>query len=657
MDKYEIGSFIGRGTSGSIELVRRKLDKSIFAMKTLFLSSSIDETVSELRHEAELQQTLKHPSIVGLVEFFPVPEENTLNMIIQHCEGGDLDCSIRQIASTHSLIPEPTIWYMFLQLLLGVEYLHHERVLHRDIKPQNIFLTTGTFVKIGDVGISRQLGSKDDLSRTFTGTPFYMSPEQISHKPYGFPSDMWSLGCIVYTLTTLQRPFSGSSTRSITPLIQNAQYPPITGQYPKHINRTPCDANATLVAEEDSMTYVPYSTELKTVIDELFSIQPEQRPTAAELLRMKAFHDPLIAYATAVLQQYKKDRSNALKASTTAKQDASSSSPISPTSTNSTISPPIKSPLKRTEIADSSFVFSFQAVAAFKEQLIRLNLYDFVTQALPDSLRKIFTSLRRVRKTGTVASPGSQSGDRQKEGGDNEKVGPGDDVTDRRVSVTLSPFDGSPSPTQQFSSLAGIERCNAQEKTAEMKNNAKNQNSNGLKNHDPRSWEKNDEKGSLKPFITPHLNFPLSPVLRREQNENNATSKSKNGDGVEKGPLFSFSPIRAKPKSVVRRMSQLERSKSSPFSILLKDESEHRTILSVPVSPRRDFGFGHDVISQTTNHSSHSPRKISMVRKMPVKPKPEGFRNTHKDESPEVFTQNTSAQASLAHWASPIKRR
>lgn len=92
-----------------------------------------------------------------------------------------------------------------------MQYIHHKRILHRDIKTSNIFLTSNGTVKIGDFGISKVLENTLDQASTVVGTPYYMSPEVCENKPYTFKSDVWALGCVLYELCTLKHAFDANN--------------------------------------------------------------------------------------------------------------------------------------------------------------------------------------------------------------------------------------------------------------------------------------------------------------------------------------------------------------------------------------------------------------------------------------------------------------
>ena len=91
-------------------------------------------------------------------------------------------------------LPESEILFWFVQISLGLHYIHKKKIIHRDLKTQNIFMTSTKLVKIGDFGISKQLSHTLDLATTAIGTPHYLSPEICRRQPYSSKSDMWSLG-------------------------------------------------------------------------------------------------------------------------------------------------------------------------------------------------------------------------------------------------------------------------------------------------------------------------------------------------------------------------------------------------------------------------------------------------------------------------------
>lgn len=106
----------------------------------------------------------------------------------------------------NSYFPESQIWKYFIQLLRGLKCLHDAKVIHRDIKSGNTFLSEDLkTIKLGDLNVAKIC--KTQLAMTQVGTPLYISPEIWNNKAYDFKTDMWSLGCLLYEMCTLNYPF------------------------------------------------------------------------------------------------------------------------------------------------------------------------------------------------------------------------------------------------------------------------------------------------------------------------------------------------------------------------------------------------------------------------------------------------------------------
>uniref|UniRef100_A0A8C0AED8 non-specific serine/threonine protein kinase n=1 Tax=Bos mutus grunniens TaxID=30521 RepID=A0A8C0AED8_BOSMU len=140
----------------------------------------------------------------------------------------------------------------------GRQYLHEKHILHRDLKTQNVFLTRTNIIKVGDLGIARVLENHCDMASTLIGTPYYMSPELFSNKPYNYKSDVWALGCCVYEMATLKHAFNAKDMNSLVYRIIEGKLPPM----PKD-----------------------YSPELAELIRTMLSKRPEERPSVRSILR------------------------------------------------------------------------------------------------------------------------------------------------------------------------------------------------------------------------------------------------------------------------------------------------------------------------------------------------------------------------------------
>ena len=146
--------------------------------------------------EAKLLSALHHPNIVTCLESFT--ERGKLCIVQDYCAGGDLYQRIK--AQRGAPLPETTIVDWFTEILLGLKHVHDRKVLHRDLKTQNVFVTADGRCKLGDFGVSKVLAGTHQLASTAVGTPYYLSPEICENKPYDHKSDVWSLGCVLYEL-------------------------------------------------------------------------------------------------------------------------------------------------------------------------------------------------------------------------------------------------------------------------------------------------------------------------------------------------------------------------------------------------------------------------------------------------------------------------
>jgi NIMA (never in mitosis gene a)-related kinase len=127
---------------------------------------------------------------------------------MEFVDGGDIYKAVKKMAKDPSKVwSEEDIWYIFIQIVRGLQCLHIRKIMHRDIKSANIFITKDNIAKIGDLNVSKVMKGNIDMSTTQTGTPYYASPEIWKEKPYGYKADIWSVGCIVWEMITLKPPF------------------------------------------------------------------------------------------------------------------------------------------------------------------------------------------------------------------------------------------------------------------------------------------------------------------------------------------------------------------------------------------------------------------------------------------------------------------
>lgn len=145
--------------------------------------------------EGNILQKLQHKNIISFKRF--MFDRTDAYLIMENAEGGDLDKKIK-LQRKKGYFSEERIITWFLDICQAIKYIHDKQILHRDLKPKNIFLTKDEVIKLGDFGISKVLNSLKDKTNTCVGTDLYMSPEVIKdNESYSFSCDIWSLGIIL----------------------------------------------------------------------------------------------------------------------------------------------------------------------------------------------------------------------------------------------------------------------------------------------------------------------------------------------------------------------------------------------------------------------------------------------------------------------------
>ena len=256
MHKFAKEKKIGEGAFGKAWLVHKKDDlNSRFVIKEVNISKMSRREKDDARNEITVLSQMKHPNIVSYQGSFE--EAGKLYILMDYCDGGDLHTKISSLKN--QLFDEDQIINWFVQLCLGIKHIHDRKILHRDIKTQNIFLNRqATIVKVGDFGISKVMNSTVELARTCIGTPYYLSPEICEGRPYNHKSDVWSLGCVLYELVSLKHAFEAGNMNNLVLKIIKGSYPALPTKYTK---------------------------ELRNLVGILLKRQPKDRPSVNEILK------------------------------------------------------------------------------------------------------------------------------------------------------------------------------------------------------------------------------------------------------------------------------------------------------------------------------------------------------------------------------------
>jgi len=227
------------------------------------MSSQEKENVE---NEGKILLSIDSPFIVKCYNSFK--DDNCLNIVMEYCDSGDLAQYLNINQQLGKNLPEDKVWKYFIQICLGLAHIHTKKILHRDIKSMNIFMNKDGSVKIGDLGVAKEL-MQTLFAKTMIGTPYYLSPEICEEKPYNEKSDIWALGCILYEMCSYKRPFNASNQAALILKILKGKYDPI----PKE-----------------------YSSELSKIIQSTLQINYEKRPTVLKLLLDPSILNKIIFY-------------------------------------------------------------------------------------------------------------------------------------------------------------------------------------------------------------------------------------------------------------------------------------------------------------------------------------------------------------------------
>ncbi|XP_069545499.1 serine/threonine-protein kinase PLK1 [Brachyistius frenatus] len=250
MRRYTRGRFLGKGGFAKCYEITDVETKQVFAGKIVPKSLILKQHQREkMTSEIAIHKSIDHPNIVGFHGFFE--DDDFVFVVLEICRRR----SLLELHKRRKAVTEPEARYYMTQLLKGVHYLHNNRVIHRDLKLGNIFLNDDMEVKIGDFGLATKIEFDGERKKTLCGTPNYIAPEVLCKKGHSYEVDVWSLGCILYTLLVGKPPFETSCLKETYNRIKKNNY-----TIPWHIN--------------------PAASSL---IKRMLHADPAQRPTIAEL--------------------------------------------------------------------------------------------------------------------------------------------------------------------------------------------------------------------------------------------------------------------------------------------------------------------------------------------------------------------------------------
>ncbi|XP_063649991.1 MAP/microtubule affinity-regulating kinase 3 isoform X26 [Pan troglodytes] len=215
---YRLLKTIGKGNFAKVKLARHILTGREVAIKIIDKTQLNPTSLQKLFREVRIMKILNHPNIVKLFEV--IETEKTLYLIMEYASGGE----VFDYLVAHGRMKEKEARSKFRQIVSAVQYCHQKRIVHRDLKAENLLLDADMNIKIADFGFSNEftVGGKLD---TFCGSPPYAAPELFQGKKYDGPEvDVWSLGVILYTLVSGSLPFDGQNLKELRERVLRGKY-------------------------------------------------------------------------------------------------------------------------------------------------------------------------------------------------------------------------------------------------------------------------------------------------------------------------------------------------------------------------------------------------------------------------------------------------
>ncbi|XP_034662818.1 serine/threonine-protein kinase fused isoform X1 [Drosophila subobscura] len=214
MNRYAVSSLVGQGSFGCVYKAQRRDDDKVVAIKVISKRGRSNRELKNLRRECDIQARLKNPHVIEMIESF----ESKFDLFVV-TEFALMD--LHRYLSFNGAMPEEHARRVIGHLVSALYYLHSNRILHRDLKPQNVLLDKNMHAKLCDFGLARNMTLGTHVLTSIKGTPLYMAPELLAEQPYDHQADMWSLGCIAYESMAGQPPFCATSILHLVKLIKH----------------------------------------------------------------------------------------------------------------------------------------------------------------------------------------------------------------------------------------------------------------------------------------------------------------------------------------------------------------------------------------------------------------------------------------------------
>ena len=257
MENFKIINKIGEGAYSTVYIVRRIEDDQLYALKKVKIQSLSTKEKENALNEVRILASVNSPFVISYKESFIDEKDQTLCIVMEYADEGDLFQKITLYKKLHTTFEENDVWKIFIQITKGLHDLHAYNILHRDLKSANVFLFRDGTAKLGDLNVSKI--ALRGLGCTQTGTPYYASPEVWKDNPYNLKSDIWSLGCLCYEILMLKTPFRAETMEGLYRKVMKGKYPEISKKY---------------------------SNKFDNVISYMLQLKPEERPTTGDILKL-----------------------------------------------------------------------------------------------------------------------------------------------------------------------------------------------------------------------------------------------------------------------------------------------------------------------------------------------------------------------------------
>jgi len=296
---YDLYSCIGQGSFATVYRGQHRTTKRVVAVKAIVRARLNQKLQENLEAEISIMQSLEHPNVVRLFEVQTT--ERHVYLMLEFCPGGDLMRVIR----ARGTLDEPQAKGYLQQLALGLAHMRTRNLIHRDLKPQNLLLSSmapTANLKIADFGFARYM-QQQDLAETLCGSPLYMAPEILRFQKYDAKADLWSVGAILFEMLAGKPPFSGANHVQLLKNIDSKEPPAL----PQGV-----------------------SVELQSMYGGLLQREPFQRLAFEEFFAHPFLSNPSLASTSAAAAAGKPPREERISASSDASMASPAFAPASP---------------------------------------------------------------------------------------------------------------------------------------------------------------------------------------------------------------------------------------------------------------------------------------------------------------------------------------